>query len=83
MSTTSVAGGAEAPDRDMRPVYAGVILVEVLVAVPAVFRDMKRDLAGSPFDSRAGGALAQGRKDPASTCTSTGGVSGRVLSTDC
>jgi hypothetical protein len=31
MSTTSVAGGAEAPDRDMRPVYAGVILVEVLV----------------------------------------------------
>jgi hypothetical protein len=31
MTTTSSAPGVETPDRDMRPVYAGVILVEVLV----------------------------------------------------
>ena len=33
MTTMSSASRAEAPDRDMRRVYAGVILVEVLVLV--------------------------------------------------
>jgi hypothetical protein len=33
MTTAFPASRVEAPDRDMRPVYAGVILVEVLVLV--------------------------------------------------
>jgi hypothetical protein len=33
MTTTSSASGVDAPGRDMRPVYAGVIVVEVLVLV--------------------------------------------------
>ena len=33
MTTTTAASGGEAPHRDMRRVYAGVILVEVLVLV--------------------------------------------------
>jgi hypothetical protein len=33
VTTTTAASGAEAPDRDMRRVYAAVILVEVLVLV--------------------------------------------------
>ena len=33
MTTTTAASGTESPDRDMRPVYAGVIVIEVLVLV--------------------------------------------------